>query len=115
VLLEADNHLMQEYEPGWPVLLEETWRFLGVEQHSNGTRNGHVNGHHGPRPALSARELEVLALLAEHQTNAQIAEALTVSHATASKHVHNILGKLGMNRRSEAAAWWATNSSDGEE
>jgi DNA-binding CsgD family transcriptional regulator len=29
--------------------------------------------------------------------------------ATASRHVHNILEKLGMSRRSEAAAWWASN------
>lgn len=56
---------------------------------------------------LSAREREVLALIAGGKTNGQIAEALTIAPATASRHVHNILEKLGMSRRSEAAAWWA--------
>ncbi len=59
---------------------------------------------------LSPRELEVLALIAAGKTNPEIAEALTISPATVSKHVHNILGKLGLSRRSEAAAWWARNS-----
>jgi DNA-binding CsgD family transcriptional regulator/pimeloyl-ACP methyl ester carboxylesterase len=56
---------------------------------------------------LSDRECEVVSLIAAGKTNAEIAEALTITTATASKHVHNILGKLGMSRRSEAAAWWA--------
>ncbi|MEX0784700.1 MAG: LuxR C-terminal-related transcriptional regulator [Dehalococcoidia bacterium] len=59
------------------------------------------------RGALSAREHEVLALIAGGKTNPEIAEALTIAPATASKHVHNILEKLGMSRRSEAAAWAA--------
>ena len=54
---------------------------------------------------LSAREHEVLALIARGKTNPQIAEALTIANATASRHVHNILAKLGMSRRSEAAAY----------
>lgn len=58
---------------------------------------------------LSPRECEVLALIAAGKTNPEIAHALTITTATASKHVHNILEKLGMSRRSEAAAWWASN------
>jgi pimeloyl-ACP methyl ester carboxylesterase/DNA-binding CsgD family transcriptional regulator len=61
----------------------------------------------GSTPALSTRELEVLALLAEGMTNAQIAEALVVAPATVSRHVHNLLNKLGMNRRAEAAVYAA--------
>jgi DNA-binding CsgD family transcriptional regulator len=66
---------------------------------------------HQPRMSepLSRRELEVLALIAGHKTNPEIAEALTIAPATASRHVHNILEKLGVSRRSEAAAWWAAN------
>jgi pimeloyl-ACP methyl ester carboxylesterase/DNA-binding CsgD family transcriptional regulator len=60
-------------------------------------------------PRLSGRECEVLALVAAGKTDAQIADALTIAPATASRHVHNILEKLGMSRRSEAAAWWASN------
>jgi pimeloyl-ACP methyl ester carboxylesterase/DNA-binding CsgD family transcriptional regulator len=54
---------------------------------------------------LSGREREVLALIAAGKTNPEIAEALTIAPATASRHVHNIFGKLGMSRRSEAAAY----------
>jgi DNA-binding CsgD family transcriptional regulator len=55
------------------------------------------------RLGLTAREQEVLALVAMGQTNAQIAEALFISPKTATVHVSNILGKLGVRNRVEAA------------
>jgi DNA-binding CsgD family transcriptional regulator len=56
------------------------------------------------RFGLTARELDVLALVAEGRTNRQIAEALFISAKTASVHVSNILAKLGVANRGEAAA-----------
>jgi DNA-binding CsgD family transcriptional regulator len=56
------------------------------------------------RYGLTVRELEVLALVAEGCTNRQIADALFISVKTASVHVSNILGKLGVANRGEAAA-----------
>jgi DNA-binding CsgD family transcriptional regulator len=53
---------------------------------------------------LTPREREVLALVAEGRTNRQIAEALFISDKTASVHVSNILAKLGVANRAEAAA-----------
>jgi DNA-binding NarL/FixJ family response regulator len=53
---------------------------------------------------LTAREREVLVLLAEGQTNRRIADALFISESTASVHVSNIIGKLGVANRVEAAA-----------
>jgi len=53
---------------------------------------------------LSAREREVLQRLAQGDTNRQIAEHLVISEATARHHVSNVLEKLGLSRRSEAAA-----------
>jgi DNA-binding NarL/FixJ family response regulator len=53
---------------------------------------------------LTAREREVLVLLAEGQTNRRIAETLFISESTASVHVSNIIGKLGVTNRVEAAA-----------
>jgi DNA-binding CsgD family transcriptional regulator len=53
---------------------------------------------------LTAREREVLALVATGQTNRRIAETLFISESTAGVHVSNILGKLGVASRTEAAA-----------
>ena len=53
---------------------------------------------------LTPREAEVLALVAAGQTNRQISERLYVSEKTASVHVSNILRKLGVNSRVDAAA-----------
>ena len=53
---------------------------------------------------LSARELEVLLLLAQGNTNRQIATQLFITEKTAGHHVSNILGKLGVASRLEAAA-----------
>ncbi|OKJ73787.1 response regulator transcription factor [Streptomyces sp. CB02460] len=49
-----------------------------------------------PLSRLSARELEVLALMAEGKSNASVAEALSVSEGTVSKHFGSILGKLDL-------------------
>jgi DNA-binding NarL/FixJ family response regulator len=53
---------------------------------------------------LTEREREVLELLAEGRSNPQIAAELFISPKTASVHVSNILGKLGVTGRGEAAA-----------
>ena len=53
---------------------------------------------------LTARELEVLRLVAEGRSNRQVADALFISVKTASVHVSNILAKLGVASRVEAAA-----------
>lgn len=53
---------------------------------------------------LTPREAEVLALVAAGRTNRQIGEELFVSEKTASVHVSNILRKLGVTTRVDAAA-----------
>jgi len=53
---------------------------------------------------LTQREREVLDLLAEGRSNGQIAEELFITRKTASVHVSNILGKLGVASRGEATA-----------
>jgi DNA-binding CsgD family transcriptional regulator len=54
-------------------------------------------------PGLTARELEVLRLVAAGQSNREIAASLVISPKTASVHVSNILAKLGAATRTEAA------------
>ena len=58
---------------------------------------------------LTRREQEVLRLLAEGADNHRIAQALVISPQTARTHVQNVLGKLGVHSRLEAAAF-ATRS-----
>jgi ATP/maltotriose-dependent transcriptional regulator MalT len=53
---------------------------------------------------LTTREREVLELIALGRSNREIADALFISQSTAGVHVSNILGKLGVKGRGEAAA-----------
>jgi NarL family two-component system response regulator LiaR len=53
--------------------------------------------------SLTERELEVLKLLAEGLSNRALAEALTISEKTVKTHVSNILPKLGLSDRTQAA------------
>ena len=57
-----------------------------------------------PPLGLTAREYEVLRLVAAGHSNREIASELFISAKTASVHVSNILGKLGVTSRGEAAA-----------
>lgn len=54
---------------------------------------------------LSEREMEVVGLIAEGKTNKEIALSLIIAEKTARNHVSRILTKLGLTRRSQAAAW----------
>jgi DNA-binding CsgD family transcriptional regulator len=58
----------------------------------------------GVAEPLSARELEVLRLIAEGLPDREIADALFISRRTSTTHVTHILNKLGVNSRSAAVA-----------
>ena len=62
---------------------------------------------------LTDREAEVLALVSQGLSNPQIAQRLYISPKTASHHVSNLLAKLGVQNRAEAAAWAAAHDGTG--
>lgn len=59
--------------------------------------------------SLSAQEQRVLALVAEGKTNKEIATAMGLSDKTVKNYLSNLLQKLNMNRRSQAAAFYVQN------
>ena len=65
----------------------------------NGGRTGH---------GLSAREAEVMSLIADGRTNGQIAEHLFLAEKTVKNHVRRIYAKLGVGRRVDAITLWRT-------
>jgi DNA-binding CsgD family transcriptional regulator len=67
-----------------------------------------------PRADLTAREREVLGLLAEGMPNKQIATALGISVRTVTVHVSNLLRKTGASSRTEAALWALSGRRSGD-
>jgi len=80
----------------------------GLTDYSSG-QNG--NGGHAKTEAnhgLSAREAEVMSLIADGQTNGQIAQQLFLAEKTVKNHVRRIYAKLGVGRRVDAITLWRT-------
>jgi len=82
-----------------PRMAASVFRRVGV------LANGGSNGHARPEePRLTDREAEVRDLLAEGLSNKQIAKRLSLQLSTVKHYVHNVLEKMQVSRRGEAAA-----------
>ena len=57
-------------------------------------------------PSLSARETEIMTLIAAGHSNGEIAAKLTVAEKTVKNHVNRIYAKLGVGSRRAAIAYW---------
>lgn len=116
---------------GIPYEVATVWTLLGEARHAAGDEDGanaafttavelfdRIGAAHGigpalevgateaPRPAgLTAREVEVLALVAEGLPNKGIAERLFLSEKTVSRHLSNIYTKISVNSRAAATAF----------
>jgi pimeloyl-ACP methyl ester carboxylesterase/DNA-binding CsgD family transcriptional regulator len=95
ILLESANHILLANEPAWRYFVDELNAFLGT---------GGISPPSAPASDLSARELEVLALVAAGLTNEAIAERLFLSARTVERHLSNIYAKLGVSGKSARAA-----------
>lgn len=96
-------------ETAWLRLDGETARHQGGAGAANET-NG-INGTKGtngesPDLGLSARELEVMSLIAGGHTNGEIAAHLFLAEKTVKNHVRRIYSKLGVDSRPAAIAHW---------
>lgn len=94
VELDSKNHVLLEHEPAWSRFCDEILEFTGIK--------GSKYGEDPAFAALTAREREVLALLAEGFGNAQIAARLSISEKTVRNHVSNLFDKLGVWTRAQA-------------
>jgi DNA-binding CsgD family transcriptional regulator len=74
----------------------------GDVQESQDMHSGRSAGPHG----LSAREVEVMSLIADGQTNGEIAAHLFLAEKTVKNHVRRIYSKLGVGSRPAAIAYW---------
>ncbi len=92
--LDSKNHILLESEPAWERFCDEVLEFIGIK--------GAARGEDPAFASLSSREREVLALIAEGLSNAQIAERLSISEKTVRNHVSNLFDKLGVWTRAQA-------------
>ena len=90
-------HAIRQVHSGQPYLHPEATRHL-IQATSRPDQ---------PTDHLTGREQEVLRLLARGMTNRQIADTLTISDKTVSVHISNLLAKLGLASRTQAALYAA--------
>ena len=105
ILLESANHILLADEPAWAYFISELRAFL---------RAGPAPPERAVAADLSARELEVLELVAEGLTNEAIADRLYLSVRTVERHLSNIYAKLGLSGKAARAAAAARFSQSSE-
>lgn len=92
VELDSRNHILLQHEPAWERFQAAVLTFL---RHGEG-------GHDSPFAALSGRERQVLALMADGLSNTDIAGRLAISEKTVRNHASNVFDKLGVWSRAQA-------------
>lgn len=101
LLLGADDYLAKPFDPS--ELVARVRRFS--RRHANGNENGNGAPTAPSRlDALTSREREILALLADGVSPDDIAEQLVISPKTVATHIQHVLAKLGVRTRVQAVA-----------
>jgi len=86
------------FNGGFAVITEDAYNLVTIENIKNNYSKGNLG-----KTDLTEREIEVLTLIAEGASNKMIADVLFISENTAKTHVRNILEKLQIRSRMQAA------------
>ena len=97
LLLGADDYVVKPFDEG-----ELLARIRSSLRHSESVPRALANGSKSSIASLTARELEVLGLLARGLAQADIAGKLVISPKTVGTHIQRILSKLGVHSRAQA-------------
>ena len=96
----GDEVFADEFAAGHQLRLDDLW---AIPHPQDSTSTSAVPAAaSAPGAALTAREIEVLRLLAQELSNPQIAEKLVVSRRTVDAHLRSIYDKLGVKSRDAA-------------
>jgi pimeloyl-ACP methyl ester carboxylesterase/DNA-binding CsgD family transcriptional regulator len=90
VELDSGNHVLLEDEPAWRVFQNRLIEYTGASPRHTGF------------DMLSAREREILALMADGCSNVEIGERLFISEKTVRNHATSLFAKLGVTNRAQA-------------
>ena len=94
VELESRNHILLEHEPAWQRFQQAVAEFTGRVEPAAGDDPSFAT--------LTGREREILGLLSQGLSNAQIAQRLSISDKTVRNHLSNLFDKLGVWTRAQA-------------
>jgi DNA-binding NarL/FixJ family response regulator len=100
-ILDSKNHVLMQNEPAWQYFWKEFYQFLDVNPPST-KMEAKVSIESKVWLDLSARERDVLRLLAQGHSNTEISQKLVLSEKTVRNYVSNIYEKLNINSRGEA-------------
>ena len=95
VELDSCNHVLLEHESAWERFCDEVLDFTGLAGQD-------VSQEDPAFASLSPRERDVLTLIVDGLSNAEVAERLSISEKTVRNHVSNVFDKLGVWSRAQA-------------
>jgi pimeloyl-ACP methyl ester carboxylesterase/DNA-binding CsgD family transcriptional regulator len=102
VELDTQNHILTRDEPAWRTLVSALSESLGWPSETPRHRAADVPSDDDELASLTAREREILTLVAGGANNQAIANQLCISEKTVRNHLTAIFDKLGVNSRSQA-------------
>jgi DNA-binding CsgD family transcriptional regulator len=102
VEFDSANHILLESEPSWSRFREVVGEFLGWRRDAPRRRNAAAPRADEDLAVLTAREREILDLVASGANNQEIAGKLFISEKTVRNHLTAIFDKIGVSSRSQA-------------